>query len=70
MRPVRAGAYALRSDSAGCVRTAIEVSDDSSALMRNAAWRECVLEQSIASIARALLHIVSGSAPTFPRRVT
>ena len=53
-------------DSTGYVRTATEVSSDNSALMRNIARHEHVLEQSITGIARALLHIARGFGVNLP----
>lgn len=53
-------------DSTGYVKTATEVSSDNSALMRNIARHEHVLEQSITGIARALLHIVRGFGVDLP----
>ena len=53
-------------DSTGYVKTATEVSSDNSALMRNIARHEHVLEQSIAGIARALLHIARGFGVDLP----
>lgn len=53
-------------DSTGYVRTATEVSSDNSALMRNIARHEHVLEQSITDIARALLHIARGFGVDLP----
>jgi len=53
-------------DSTGYVRTATEVSSDNSALMRNIARHEHVLEQSITGIARALLHIARGFGVDLP----
>ena len=54
-------------DSAGYVRTATEVSSDNSALVRNIARHEHVPEQSIAGIARALLHIARGFGVDLPQ---
>ena len=54
-------------DGKGYVRTATEVSSDNAALMRNIARHEHVLEQSIADIARALLHIARGFGIDLPR---
>jgi len=53
-------------DSTGYVKTATEVSSDNSALMRNIARHEHLLEQSIAGIARALLHIARGFGIELP----
>ncbi len=53
-------------DSTGYVKTATEVSSDNSALMRNIARHEHLLEQSIAGIARALLHIARGFGIDLP----
>ncbi len=53
-------------DSTGYVKTATEVSSDNSALMRNIARHEHVLEQSITGIARALLHIARGFGVELP----
>ena len=53
-------------DGKGYVRTATEVSSDNSALMRNIARHEHVLEQSIVGIARALLHIARGFGVDLP----
>jgi len=53
-------------DSTGYIKTATEVSSDNSALMRNIARHEHELEQSIAGIARALLHIVRGFGVELP----
>ena len=53
-------------DSTGYVKTATEVSSDNSALMRNIARHEHVLEQSITGIARALLHIARGFGVSLP----
>ena len=44
-------------DNVGYVKTATEVSSDNSALMRNIAKHEHVLEKSLCSISRALLHM-------------
>ena len=44
-------------DNVGYVKTATEVSSDNSALMRNIARHEHVLERSLASISHALLHM-------------
>ena len=54
-------------DSTGYVKTATEVSSDNSALMRNIARHEHVMEQSITSIARALLHIARGFGVDLPQ---
>ena len=53
-------------DSTGYVKTATEVSSDNSALMRNIARHEHGLEQSIAGVARALLHIARGFGVELP----
>ena len=53
-------------DSTGYIKTATEVSSDNSALMRNIARHEHGLEQSIAGIARALLHIARGFGIDLP----
>lgn len=53
-------------DSTGYIKTATEVSSDNSALMRNIARHEHLLEQSIAGIARALLHIARGFGVELP----
>lgn len=53
-------------DGKGYVRTVTEVSSDNSALMRNIARHEHVLEQSIVGIARALLHIARGFGVDLP----
>ena len=53
-------------DGKGYVRTATEVSSDNSALMRNIARHEHVLEQSIIGIARAILHIARGFGVDLP----
>lgn len=53
-------------DSTGYVKTATEVSSDNSALMRNIARHEHVLEQSITGIARALLYIARGFGVNLP----
>lgn len=53
-------------DSTGYVKTATEVSSDNSALMRNIARHEHVLEQSIVGISRALLHIARGFGADLP----
>ena len=53
-------------DGKGYVRTATEVSSDNSALMRNIARHEHALEQSIAGIARALLHIARSFGVELP----
>ena len=53
-------------DSTGYVKTATEVSSDNSALMRNIARHEHGLEQSIAGISRALLHIARGFGIDLP----
>ena len=52
--------------STGYVKTATEVSSDNSALMRNIARHEHGLEQSIAGISRALLHIARGFGIDLP----
>ena len=54
-------------DSTGYIKTATEVSSDNSALMRNIARHEHGLEQSIAGIARALLHIARGFGIDLPK---
>lgn len=48
------------------MKTATEVISDNSALMRNIARHEHVLEQSITGIARALLHIARGFGVDLP----
>ena len=53
-------------DSTGYIKTATEVSSDNSALMRNIARHEHVLEQSLTGIARALLHVVRGFGIDLP----
>ena len=53
-------------ESRGYLKTATEVASDSSALMRNVARHEHALEQSIAGICRALLHVSRGFGEDIP----
>lgn len=47
-------------DNVGYVKTATEVSSDNSALMRNIAQHEHLLEKSLATISHSLLHVSRG----------
>lgn len=54
------------SDARGFVKTATEVSSDNSALMRNIARHEHVLEASLAGISHALLHMGRSFGDSLP----
>ena len=53
-------------DDVGYMKTATEVSSDNSALMRNIAKHEHVLERSIAQISRAVMHVARGFGESLP----
>ena len=53
-------------DDVGYMKTATEVSSDNSALMRNIAKHEHVLERSIAQISCAVMHVARGFGENLP----